>query len=135
MRVQIACSRTMLKTNDVTVLEETDGSIEVQGRLVPTRVDDPFIVVVLVVIARHLLLVRAHRIRLNMGMEKTSTIPHILERHFRSKCDLWEDGWDELLAMFHLKKTHYQGEPFRNRSLRGSLGTMNSFVSLRGQSD
>ena len=57
MRVKIASGGSMLKSNNITVFEELNGSIEVKCRFIPTWVNDPFVVCVFIMITCHLLLV------------------------------------------------------------------------------
>ena len=88
MRVQVAGRGGMLEPNDITILEETKRAIDVESRFVPARLDGPLIVVILVVIASYLLLIRANRVRLNVRMEKSSSVSHVLESQLGPVCDL-----------------------------------------------
>ena len=56
MRMQISCGWTVLQANDVAVAEVADFIVEVQRRLIPAGMDDPFVVVVFVVVTSDLLL-------------------------------------------------------------------------------
>ena len=88
MGVQIASGRTVLKADNVTILEELNGTINIKRQLVPSRMNDPLIVVVLVMIASHLLLIRTNWISLDMRVEETAAIAHIFQCDLRSKCDI-----------------------------------------------
>lgn len=56
MRVQVAASRGMNEAKGVAMLEEAQLSIRIDGRVLPSRRNEPVIVLVLVMIARDLLL-------------------------------------------------------------------------------
>ena len=56
MGMQISSRWSMLNADDITVLEITELSVDIQGRFVPARVDYPFVVVILVVVTSNLLL-------------------------------------------------------------------------------
>lgn len=62
VRVQIARSRTMLKSDNIAILKELDRAIQIKRRFVPTRMYDPFVIVVLVMVASYLLLLRTDRV-------------------------------------------------------------------------
>lgn len=68
VRVEVPCGRCVLKTDDIAVLEVADKTLRIVHRLVPARQDVPLVVLILVVITGDLLLLGAHRIRLDVGV-------------------------------------------------------------------
>lgn len=56
----------MFKANDVAVQKVPNRSIPVDGRLFPAWNDGPFVIGVLVMVARDLLLIGSNRIRLDV---------------------------------------------------------------------
>lgn len=55
--MEVASGGSVFKTNDVTVLEETDGGIQVELGFIPAGRYDPVVVLILIVIASDLLLI------------------------------------------------------------------------------
>jgi hypothetical protein len=66
VRVQVATCGLVDKANEVIVLKESNGPIQVNTRLLPAWSNDPVIVGVLVVVARDLLLIRPDGVSLGM---------------------------------------------------------------------
>ena len=56
MGMQISGRWSMLNADDITVLEITEFSVDIQGWFVPAGVNYPFVVVILVVVTSNLLL-------------------------------------------------------------------------------
>lgn len=69
MGVQVARGGTMLQANHISILQIPKFAVEIKSGLVPSRVNNPLIVAVLVMIASDLLLIGAHRERLNMRVQ------------------------------------------------------------------
>lgn len=72
----------MLKSQDVTVAEKFERTVRIVLGFIPSRKYDPVVVVVLVVIARHLLLSRTNRERLNVRVEQATAPAHIFQCEF-----------------------------------------------------
>ncbi len=82
MGVQIARGGPVLQTDHIPVLQIPNLAVEIQCGFVPSGVNDPLVVAILVVVASNLLLIRAHRECLNMRMQQSTAIAHVLQRHF-----------------------------------------------------
>jgi len=80
VRMKVASSLSVEKTNDIAVTNESEVGLGVIGHIVAVGVEEPVVVRVLVVVAGNLLLTRAVGIGLDMGVEKTATIAHVLDR-------------------------------------------------------
>ena len=70
----------MLQTNDIAVLDETNGVMIVIFGLFPFGKDDPFVIFILIVIAGDLLLGRTTGVGLDVRMQETTTIAYVFER-------------------------------------------------------
>ena len=70
----------MLQTNDVAVPEELQSSIGIIGRFVPPWQNDPFVVLILVMVASDLLLQRTNGESLYVGVKQTPSPSHVFER-------------------------------------------------------
>jgi len=80
VRVEVAAGLSVDKTNDIAVANVSDVSVLcVVVRLLPVRVEEPVVVGVLVVVASNLLLGRAFGVRLNVGVEKSTSVTHVLQ--------------------------------------------------------
>ena len=84
VRVQVTGGRGVLKTNRVAVLEVANGDFRVVLNVVPSREEIPFVVFIFVVVASHLLLLRADWIRLHMRVQKTSAPAHVFQGDLRA---------------------------------------------------
>ena len=133
MRVKIASSGSMLKSNNITVFEELNGSIEVKCRFIPTWVNDPFVVCVFIMITCHLLLVWSNGERLYMGMQESSTIPNILQSYLWTKGYLWNPRM--LLLGFKILICSYLMDSFQSHFQLNLLGTRSSFANHQDQND
>jgi len=89
VRVEVAAGLSVDKTNDVAVADVSDLLVlgVVVGRL-SVGVEEPVVVGVLVVVASNLLLSGALWVGLNVRVEKTTTVAHVLERCARSEGNL-----------------------------------------------
>lgn len=70
----------MLQTNDIAILDETNGVLCAVFGLFPLGKDDPFVVIILVVIAGDLLLRRTGGVGLDVRMQETTAVANVLER-------------------------------------------------------
>ena len=77
--MQVARGRDVHEADDVAVLEEAQGLVEVEGRLVPFGVEEPFVVGVFVVVAGDLLLIRTNGVCLDVRVEKTTAVTNVFE--------------------------------------------------------
>lgn len=55
--MKITSRRAVLKADDVSIFEESNGPVNIEGQLVPSGMNNPLVVVVFVMIAGHLLLI------------------------------------------------------------------------------
>jgi hypothetical protein len=77
------------KTDDVAVADISDLLVlGVVIAILSVGVEEPVVVGILVVVASNLLLSRALRVGLNVGVKKTATVAHVLERGARSESNL-----------------------------------------------
>jgi hypothetical protein len=88
VRVQVSASLSVDKTNDRLVSREAELLLRLVLDLVAVRVEEPVVVGVLVVVTCDLLLSRALGIGLNVRMEQTSTVTHVLQGDAGSVCNL-----------------------------------------------
>lgn len=86
--VKVATSLGVDQTDDITVSREAKLLISLVWDLVAVGVKEPVIVGILVVVASNLLLGRALRVRLDVRMEQTSSVAHVLQRRAGAVCDL-----------------------------------------------
>ena len=89
VRVQVTGSGGVLQTNRITILEEMEGKFRVVLGLVPSREEDPLVVLVLIVVASDLLLFRTDWVRLHVRMQKTSTPAHVFQSDLGTVCNIW----------------------------------------------
>jgi hypothetical protein len=75
------------QTNDIVVADKLERSLGIVFRLMAVGVEEPVVVGVLVVVASDLLLLRALREGLNVRVQKTTTVTHVLESGTRAKGD------------------------------------------------
>ena len=87
MRMQISTGCRVNQANHITVVQKFDRSIRVDGIRVPWRCDDPVVVVVFVMVACHLLLLRARGECLDVRVEQTTSISVVLKRQLRAVRD------------------------------------------------
>jgi hypothetical protein len=88
MRVEVATGLSVDQTDNITVAREAKFLIGVVWDLVTVGVEEPIVVGILVVVASDLLLGRALGVCLNVRMEQTSSIAHILQGSAGAICDL-----------------------------------------------
>ena len=88
VRVQVAAGLSMDETNDIAISDEFERSPPRHTRLVSVWIEEPVVVRIFVVVAGDLLLLRALGIRLDVRVEQTAAVAHVLESRARSKCDL-----------------------------------------------
>ena len=79
----------MYEANDVAMQKVANRSIPVYNRLLPAWNDCPFVIVVLVMVARDLLLIGSNGIRLDVRVQKATSPTHVLQRQFRAKRNLY----------------------------------------------
>jgi hypothetical protein len=87
VRVQVAASLSVDQTNDIVVADKLERSLGIEFGLVAVGVEEPVVVGVLVVVASDLLLLRALGEGLNVRVQKTTTVTHVLESGARAKSD------------------------------------------------
>jgi hypothetical protein len=87
VRVQITASLSMDQTNNIAVADKLERSFGIKLGLVAVGVEEPVVVGILVVVASDLLLLRTFRVGLNVRVQKTTTIAHVLEGGTRAKSD------------------------------------------------
>lgn len=81
MRVQVAASLSVNQTNNVVVTDEAQLlRLRVVVGVLTVRIKEPVVVGVLVVVASDLLLSRSLGIGLNVRVEETTTVTHVLDR-------------------------------------------------------
>ena len=77
--VQVTASLGVDQANDIAISDVLQGCLWIELGLVAVRVEPPLVVGVFVVVAGDLLLRRAFGIGLNVGVEQTTTVSHVLE--------------------------------------------------------
>lgn len=70
----------MDETDDIAVANEFQGSLRVKLRFMAVGVEEPVVVRILVMVASDLLLGGSLRESLNVRMEESATISHVLQR-------------------------------------------------------
>jgi hypothetical protein len=75
------------QTNDIVVADILERSLGIELGLVAVGVEEPVVVGILVVVASNLLLLRALGEGLNVRVQKTTTVTHVLESGARAKSD------------------------------------------------
>jgi len=85
--VQVAAGLSVDQTNGIAVADKLERSIGIELGLVAVGVEEPVVVGVLVVVASDLLLLRALGEGLNVRVQKTTTVSHVLESGTRAKGD------------------------------------------------
>ena len=88
VRVQIATGLGVHQPDDVAVADEARRSFGIVLDVGSVGVEEPVVVSILVVVASDLLLARALRVCLNMGMKQTATVAHVLNGDPRAKGNL-----------------------------------------------
>jgi hypothetical protein len=88
MRVQVAASLSVDKSNDGVVTNESEITLRVVVLLSAVRVEEPIVVSVLVVVASNLLLLGTLGVGLNVRVKKTTTVAHVLDSSARTNRDL-----------------------------------------------
>lgn len=87
MRVQVAASLSVNESDSVTILDKSWRSFRIEIWFVTVRVEEPIVVGIFVVVTGNLLLSRSFGVCLNVGMKKTTTIPHVLKCNARTECN------------------------------------------------
>lgn len=88
MRMQVATSLTMDKPNDIPIANESEISSGIIVGFLSIRIDKPIIVRIFVMVTSDLLLHRSFREGLDMGVQESASISHVLQSYTRSKCKL-----------------------------------------------
>jgi hypothetical protein len=88
VRVQIAASLGVDKSNDGVVTNESEVTLRVVVLLSAVGVEEPVVVGVLVVVAGNLLLLGTLGVGLNVGVKKTTTVAHVLDSSTGTNCNL-----------------------------------------------
>jgi hypothetical protein len=79
VRMQVAAGLGVEQTDGLAISDEARIGFGVIGGIVTVRVKEPVVVGVLVVVAGHLLLARAVGVGLDVAVEKTAAITHVLD--------------------------------------------------------
>lgn len=78
--MQITTGLSMDKTDNISISNKAEvWRLGIEIRLAAVRMEVPIIVGILVMIASNLLLARSFRVCLNMRMQETTTITHVLD--------------------------------------------------------
>lgn len=85
--MQISASLSVNEANNIPITNELQITIGVEFRFISVGVDEPIVVSIFMVIASDLLLVRTLRVCLDVGMQKTTAIAHVLQSDARSMCN------------------------------------------------
>lgn len=88
MRVQVAASLSVNKSNDGVVTNESQITLGVVVLLSAVGVEEPVVVGVLVVVASNLLLLGTLGVGLNVRVKKTTTVTHVLDGSARTNGNL-----------------------------------------------
>ena len=88
VRVKVAASLSVNETNDIAIAGEAELLVCVIGNLMAVGVEEPVVVSIFVVVASDLLLSRAFRVGLDVRVEQTSTVTHVLQCGAGTVCDL-----------------------------------------------
>ena len=87
--MQVARRRHVPEHDVVAVLEEANRGLRIIRCLIPTGHDDPVVVLVLVVVASHLLLLRADGVGLDVGMQEAASPAHVFESDLGAVRNIW----------------------------------------------
>jgi hypothetical protein len=88
VRVKVAAGLSVNEADDIAVADVSDlGVLCVVVRLLSVGVEEPVVVGVLVVVASNLLLGRAFGVCLNVGVQKSTSVTHVLECRTGAKGD------------------------------------------------
>jgi hypothetical protein len=79
VRVKVATGLSVDQTDDIAVAREPERLIWLVGDFVAVRVKEPVVIGVLVVVAGDLLLSRTLGVRLNVRVQQSTTISHVLQ--------------------------------------------------------
>jgi hypothetical protein len=77
MGMQVAARLSMDETNNIAIGDEPHISLGIVVWLLSIWIDEPIIIRILVMVARHLLLLRALGVSLDVRVQKTSSVAHI----------------------------------------------------------
>nr|POE53354.1 hypothetical protein CFP56_28576 [Quercus suber] len=86
--VQIPASLSMNQTNDVLVLDEFERCLWVVARPGAVGPQEPVVIGIFVMVASNLLLLGSFGVSLDVRVQKTTAVSHVLQRRTRSKCKL-----------------------------------------------
>lgn len=81
-------SRDVLEADDGVISEVANGAIDVETGLIPSWLDDPFVVIVFVVVASYLLLLGTDGEHLDVRVEESTAIADVFECNLRAEGDL-----------------------------------------------
>ena len=87
VRVKVAASLSVNETNDIAIAGEAELLICVIGNLMAVGVEEPVVVGILVVVASDLLLGRALGVCLDVRVEQSTSVSHVLQRGAGTVCD------------------------------------------------
>ena len=88
VRVQVATGLGVNKADDISIADEAEGIFKIVLGLMTVWVEEPLVVGILVVVAGDLLLAGAFGVRLNVRVEETAAVSHVLECGPRAKSHL-----------------------------------------------
>lgn len=69
----------MYEAEEVAVLQEANGTIQVDGGLFPAWGHNPVVIGVFIVVARDLLLIGPYWVRLDMRVQEATSPTHVLQ--------------------------------------------------------
>lgn len=87
VRVQVAAGLSVNEADDVAIADKLEGVFKVELLLVAVGVEEPVVVGILVVVTGDLLLSRAFGESLDVRVEKTTAVAHVLESGARAHGD------------------------------------------------
>ena len=87
MGVQVTACLGMYEAENIFVGHEFDWRFRIEVCLIAVRIEKPIVVGILVMVAGHLLLSGALRVGLHVGVEKATTVAHILQGRSRTICN------------------------------------------------
>lgn len=87
MGVQVAASLSVNESDSVTVLDKSWWSFCIEFWFITVWVEEPIVVGIFVVVTSNLLLHRSFWVCLDVRMEETTTVAHVLKCNARANCD------------------------------------------------
>lgn len=126
----------MNEADDITVADILQVALGIVLGLVTVGIDEPVVVGILVVIASDLLLVGSLWVRLDMGMQQTTTVAHVLDGHPRTMNNLeWAVSANLGAAQISLEERAHLGVARTTVGQDGEMQVEGEHVDQYGNND